>query len=139
MPAPMILGKEKIIPIIAMSLLLIGTGSAIYAYESQTDSKSITIDGNQYSLEQIFGLGNLKTVDTDNGKKTGVSLEDLIYSLGINCPDCNMYTIKGSDRYQQTVTWDILKTGILTEFRQVFYPKTAHYLWIKDVIEIEVN
>ena len=75
MPAPMILGKEKIIPIIAMSLLLIGTGSAIYAYESQTDTKLITIDGNQYSLEQIFDLGNLKTVDTDDGKKTGVSLD----------------------------------------------------------------
>ena len=139
MPAPMILGKEKIIPIIAMILLLIGTVSAIYAYESQIDSELINIDGNQYSLGQIFDFGSLITIDTDDGKKTGVSLEDLIYSLGINCPECNMYTIKGSDRYQQTVTWDIFNTGILTESRQVIYPETAHYLWVKDVIEIEVN
>jgi hypothetical protein len=33
----------------------------------------------------------------------------------------------------------MLKTGILTDHRNVFFPDTAHYLWVKNIIEIEVN
>ena len=135
----MILGKEKIIPIIAMSLLLVGTSSAIYVHETQIGKNIIKINENEYTIDQIFNIGSIKTVDTDDGEKTGISLEDLIFKLGINCPDCHMYTIKGNDKYQQTVSWDILKTGVLTDYQKVYFPDTAHYLWVSNVVEIEVK
>ena len=135
----MILGKEKIIPIIAMGLLLVGTSSAIYVHESQVDKNTIKINENEYTIEQIFDIGSIKTVNTDDGEKTGIALEDLFYKLGINCPECHLYTIKASDRYQQKVSWDILKTGILTDYNKVFFPDTAHYLWVSNIVEIEVN
>lgn len=139
MPATMILGKEKIIPIIAISLLLVGTSSAIYVNETQIDKVTIAIDGIDYTIDQIFAIGTIKTINTDDGKKTGIALDDLMYKVNINCPDCSSYTIKGSDNYQQTVDWDILKTGVLTDYREVFFPDTAHYLWVKNIVEIEVN
>jgi hypothetical protein len=122
-----------------MSLLLVGTSSAIYVNETQIDKETISINGIEYTIDQIFGIGNIKTIITDEGEKTGVALDDLIYKLNINCPECSSYTIKGSDNYQQTVDWDIIKTGVLTDHNKVFFPDTAHYLWVKNIIEIEVN
>jgi hypothetical protein len=139
MPATMILGKEKIIPIIAMSLLLVGTSSAIYVNETQIDKETIAINGSEYTVDQLFKIGTIKTIETDDGKKTGVALEELMYKFNINCPECSSYTIKGSDNYQQTVDWDIMKTGVLTDYRNIFFPHTAHYLWVKNIVEIEVN
>ena len=139
MPAPMILGKEKTIPLIAMILLLIGTISAIYVQATQIDKDTIKINGKEYTIEQIFEISSINTIETDDGTKTGVALEDLIHKLDINCPECHMYTIKASDRYQQTVGWNILKTGVLTDYKKVYFPDTAHYLWVHDVIEIEVK
>ena len=139
MLAPMIFGKEKIIPIIAMSLLLIGASSAIYANETQIDKETIRINGIEYSIDHLFGLSSVKTIITDEGEKEGIALDELILKLNINCPECSQYTIKGSDTYQQTINWDIIKTGILTDYRKVFFPDTAQYLWVKDIIEIEVK
>jgi len=139
MPALMTLGKEKIIPIIAICILLVGTSSAIYVNNTRIDKDTIKINGYEYIINQLFDIGSIKTIDTDDGKKTGIGLEDLIYKLGINCPECHLYTIKASDKYQQTVGWDILKTGILTEYQRVFFPDTAHYLWVSNIVEIEVT
>ncbi len=139
MRAAMTLGKEKIIPIIAICLLLVGTSSAIYVHDTQIDKDTIKINGDEYTINQIFDIGSIKTIDTDDGKKTGIGLEDLIYKLGVNCPECHLYIIKANDKYQQTVSWDILKTGILTDYQRVFFPDTAHYLWVSTIIEIEVR
>lgn len=139
MPAQMILGKEKIIPIIAMSLLLVGTSSAIYVHETQIEKDVIRINKMEYTIGQLFSIGLIQTVKTDDGEKTGIGLEDLMYKLGVNCPECHSYTIKGNDRYQQTVGWDILKTGVLTDYQKVYFPDTAHYLWVSDIVEIEVK
>ena len=61
MPASMILGKEKLIPIFAMIVLLIGTFSAIYVHATQIDKDSITINGQEYTIDQIFSVAESKT------------------------------------------------------------------------------
>lgn len=133
------LGKEKIIPILAIIVLLIGITSAVYVHASQINKETITINNQEFTIDQIFSIAKSKTIETDDGIKTGVSLEDLMLKVGISCLSCYKYTFKAKDGYQQTVDFEILKTGILTTENRVFFPNTAHALWVHDVIEIEVS
>ena len=135
----MISGKEKIIPILAINVLLLGVFSALYVNATQINKETITINGNEYTINQIFSICTKRSIETDDGKKTGIALDDLMLKVGVNCPACHNYIIKAEDKYQQTVSWDILKTGILTDYGRVFFPDTAHTFWVRDVIEIEVK
>ena len=139
MRAPMILGKEKLIPTFAMIVLLIGTFSAIYVNASQIDKDTITINGEEYTIDQIFLIAKSKEIETDEGIKSGISLEDLMVKVGIGRMSCSTYTFKAKDGYQQTVDFEILKSGILTDYNRVYFEDTAHALWVSNVIEIEVK
>lgn len=135
----MLSGKEKIIPILAISVLLIGIFSAIYVNATHINKDTITINGNEYSISYLFSICKKRVIETDEGLKTGIAFDDLIFKVGISCPTCHKYIIKAGDKYQQTVDWDILKTGILTDDKRVFFPGTAHTFWVRNVIEIEVK
>ena len=139
MRAQMNSGKEKLIPIFAMIVLLIGTFSAIYVNATQVDKDTITINGEEYTIDQIFSIARSKEIETDEGMKSGISLEDLMIKVGISCVSCSKYTFKAKDGYQQTVDFEILKSGILTDYSKVYFKDTAHALWVSDVIEIEVK
>ena len=139
MRAPMNSGKKKLIPIFAMIVLLIGTFSAIYVNATQVDKDTITINGEEYTTDQIFSIARSKEIETDEGMKSGISLEDLMIKVGISCVSCSKYTFKAKDGYQQTVDFEILKSGILTDYSKVYFKDTAHALWVSDVIEIEVK
>ena len=139
MRTPMISGKEKLIPIFAMIVLLIGTFSAIYVNATQVDKDTITINGEEYTIDQIFSIAKSKEIETDEGMKSGISLEDLMIKVGISCMSCSKYTFKAKDGYQQTVDFEILKSGILTEYSRVYFEDTAHALSVSNVIEIEVK
>jgi hypothetical protein len=131
-------GKE-IIPIIAMIVLLIGTASTLYVHATQINKDTITINGQEFSIDQLFSMVDTKTIETNEGEKTGIALDDLMIKVGIGCMSCNNYIIKAKDKYQQTVNWDVMKTGILTDYSRVYFPDTAHTFWVRDVIVIEVK
>ena len=133
------MGKEKIIPIFAILLLLVGTASAVYVEVNKISTYTIKINGQEYSIEELFNLGEIITINTDEGEKTGISIESLIIKSNIGCPSCFIYIIKGADGFQQTVEWEIMKTGILTDYPRVYFPDTAHKFWVKGVYEIEVK
>lgn len=133
------MGKEKIIPILALIVLLIGGTSTAYVYATQIDKDTISINGEDYTIEQIFYMGETKTIQTVEGEKTGVSLESLIQKAGVGCPSCHEYTIKAKDGYQKTVNWEIMKTGVLTDVKKVFFPNTPKAFWVRDIVEIEVK
>ena len=133
------MGKEKFILILALIVLIIGGISTAYVYATHIDKDTIKINGQDYTLDQLFSIGVVRTIETDEGEKTGIALDDLLLKVGIGCPQCNKYTIKAKDKYQQTVDWDIIKTGILTDYGKVFFPDTAHSFWVRDEIEIEVK
>jgi hypothetical protein len=122
------MGKEKIIPIFAMVLLLIGTFSTLYVHAlSQTsvvEEGDILINGETYSIE---------------GEKTGIALDELITDSYDGCYNCNNYLIEGEDGYKKTVDWSMMQKGILTEESRVFFPETAHAFWVRDVVKIEVK
>jgi len=133
------MGKEKIIPTLALLIICICVISSVYVYATTIEKETISINNNEYSIDEIFLLSQEKTITTVEGEKTGVSLEDLIIRIGIACPSCNEYTIKATDGYQKTMSWDDFKTGILTDFKRVFFPDAPKAFWITDVVEIEVK
>ena len=139
MRAPIIMGKEKFIPILALIVIIIGGISTGYVYATQIDKDTITINGGEYTIDQLFYMTELKTVQTVDGEITGISLEDLILKVGISCPSCSEYTIKASDGYEKTVAWEIMKTGVLVDYKKVFFPNTAKAFWVENIIEIEVK
>ena len=140
-------GKEKIISILAMIVLLIGTFSTIYVNANKNEEKIqgafIKINGNQYSFNELYDNFQNITIETDDGKKIGIPLEKIIPYSGVNCPSCNRYTFKASDPYQQTALWGDVKTGILTYDEEhnirVYFTNLAHTFWVYNLVEIEVN
>ena len=133
------MGKDKFIPIIAIILLLIGISSTIYVHANFVDKSTITINGDEYTIEEINSLANLKTIQTNEGEVVGVSLEDLLSKIGNACLSCSEFTVKAKDGYEKTINWDILKTGVLTKENRVVFPNTSKSLWVRDVVEIEVK
>ncbi len=133
------MGKEKLLPVLAIVILLIGCFSALYVNASQADSTSIKINNEKYTISQIFNLANTRTIIINEGDKTGVALDDLIIKTIGTCPSCNDYTFKAKDGYQQTVTWEYLKKGVLTRDNRVYFSDTASFFWVKNIVEIEVN
>jgi hypothetical protein len=130
------MGKEKIIPILAMIVLLIGIFSTLFVHATQINKDTILINKQEYTIDEIFSISTSMTIQTDEGEKYGASLEDLITKTSTDCASCYEYTIKAKDGYQQTVQWDIIKKGVLTKESKVFFPDTPHSLWVYDVIEI---
>lgn len=135
----MSLGKEKLIPIFAMMVLIIGIFSAVYVHATQINKDSITINGQEYTIEQLFNIGALKTIITDEGEKNGIALDDLMQKIGAKCNRCDQFSFKAKDGYKQTVDWDLMKKGVLTNQNRVFFSDTAHALWVRDIVEIEVK
>jgi len=133
------MGKEKFIPILALIIIIIGGTSSAYVYATQIDKDTITINGDEYTIDQIFYLSGKKTIQTIEGEKTGVALDNLILKTGVGCPYCHEYIIKAKDGYQKTVDWEIMKTGVLTDIKKVFFPDTPKAFWVGDIVEIEVK
>jgi hypothetical protein len=133
------MGKEKFIQILAIIIIIIGGISTAYVYATQIDKDTITLNGQEFTIDQIFYLGETRIIQTIEGEKTGVALDDLITKIGVDCPACHEYTIKAKDGYEKTVNWDIMKTGILTDSKRIFFPDTAKAYWVRDVVVIEVE
>jgi len=133
------MGKDKLIPILALIIIGIGVSSSVYVYATHIEKSTITINDHEYTPDEIFYLANSKTVNTSEGIKTGVSLDDLLLKIGIKCPSCNEYTIKAVDGYQKTVTWEMIRDGILTKEPRVYFPSYPRSFWVSDVIEIEIK
>ena len=133
------LGKDKLIPFLAITILILGISSTLYVNASVTDKNTISINDHDYTIEQLFSMGTTITISTDDGDKTGVALDEILGKIVLKCPSCSVYTFKGKDGYQQTANWDNVKNGVLTSEKRVFFSNTAHALWVRDIVEIEVK
>ena len=133
------MGKEKLIPIFAILVLVIGCLSSVYVYASTTTSTTIKINTTEYTMDQIFLLGEQKTLETNGEMFTGVVLDDLIIKSGVFHPENHEYTFIGADGYQKTVKWDNLINGLLTKERQVIFSDLPKAFRVKNIIVIEVE
>lgn len=136
----MSLGKEKILPILAIGVLLIGSLSALYVHanQSKVEKDTITVNNQKFSIQELFETVDTRTIELDEGAETGLALDKLIIFSNVNCPSCHKYTIISEDSYQKTVNWEDMKKGILTEYKRTYFKDKAHAFWVYDVVEIEV-
>jgi hypothetical protein len=133
------MGKEKLLPVFAIIIILIACFSALYVHAVEVDSEKIKINNQDFTINEFFSIADKRTIITDEGEKTGVALDDLILKTGSLCSSCNTYTFKAKDGYQQTVTWDYLEKGVLTKENRIYFSDTPHSFWVRDIVEIEVK
>ena len=129
------MGKEKLIPILAVAVLFIGSLSSIYVYATQINSEYIDINGQEYTVDQLFFIGEERTFETFSG----IALDTLMMKIGIPEPEKHEYTIIASDGYQKTVKWENMKNGLLTEEGQSIFSDLPKAFRIKDIVKIEVK
>jgi hypothetical protein len=139
----MTLKKEKILPIFAMFILMIGTITNIYVHaqkpQTTESNETLIINGLSIDINELFSMMQLKTIETDDGEKIGIPVDEMIQRNGITCPSCHSYTFIALDGYQRTVTWEYMQNGVFTEDSQVFFKGLPHAFWVSDIIEIKVN
>jgi len=128
------MGKEKLIPILAVAVLFIGSVSSIYVYAMQINSEYININGQEYTIDQLFFIGEERTFETFSG----IALDNLMIKIGVPEPEKHEYTIIASDGYQKTVKWENMKNGLLTEEGQSIFSDLPKSYRIRDIIKIEV-
>jgi hypothetical protein len=129
--------KKKLIPAIAIIILLIGSFSSIYVFATQTNESNITINEQKYSIDQIFFIAEPRSFNALNF--SGVALDDLILKVGVGFTNNREYTIVGSDGYQKTVNWENMENGLLTYEKMVVFSDLPKSFRVKDVVNIEVR
>ena len=136
----MFMGKQTLIPIFAIIVLFIGSGSSVYVYAIQgnadIDTDTITIYKQQYTIEELFTVVEPRAFDALN--YSGVALDDLIIKVGVECPSCHTYTITGDDGYQKTIAWENMQNGLLTIDKMTVFSDLPKAFRIKNVLKIEV-
>lgn len=134
------MGKEQLIPIFAVLVLFIGTGSSVYVYATQgdtvIDADVITIYKQQYTIEKLFTIVEPRAFEALN--YSGIALDDLIIKVGVECPTCNNYVIAGGDGYQKTVTWENMQNGLLTSDKMTVFSDLPKAFRVRDIVEIGV-
>jgi hypothetical protein len=135
--------KQNVIPFLAITVLIIGSLSALYVHVNQAqqsmNATSILINDQSFEIQTLFDTFSNTTIETDDGNKTGIILSSILLSTDLDCTNCYSYIIKASDGYQQTVSWDDIQQGILTMEKRAYFPHLAHTFWVRNIVEIEVN
>ncbi len=132
------MGAKHIIYTTAILLLIIGSIASAYVFTSTTTTDQITIQGEEYSIEQLFYIADQRTITVESTEYTGAALDDLIKKVGVSDYQNQQYTFIASD-YQQTVEWDDLSTGVFTEKRRCVFSDLPKKFWVCNIIEIEVK
>lgn len=131
------MGKDRLLPIFALLILVIASTSSLYVYASQTTTETLLVNGQHYTIDQLFSFTKPRVFnDTDS---TGIALDDLIMKIGVSYPEQHTYTLRGGDGYEKTVTWENMKNGLLTKERESFFSDLPKAFHVKDIIEIEVK
>ena len=89
------MGKERIIPVIALCILLLSVGATAYVYTTQADASFISINNQDYTIDQLFSIADARSFDDIDF--SGIALDDLIKKVGIAAPETHDYTLVGDD------------------------------------------
>ena len=131
------MGKDRLLPIFALLILLIASVSSIYVYATQTTTETLLINGQHYTIDQLFSLTKSRTLN--DSQYTGIALDDLLLKTGVSHPEKHTYTLKGVDGYEKTVTWENMKNGLLTKESESVFSDLPKAFRVKDIITIEVK
>jgi hypothetical protein len=131
------MGKDQLLPFFAILVLIIGSISSLYVKAVQTNTETITANGQQFTMAQLNTLVKPQVFPTLNF--SGVALDDLMLKAGVVHPEQHTYILIGADGYQKTVTWENMKNGLLTQEGQSVFSDLPKAFRVKDVTSIEVK
>ena len=131
------MGKDRLLPIFALLILLIGCVSSIYVYATQATTNTLLVNGQYYTMDQLFSLTQPRTFN--ESQYSGIALDDLMLKTGVSQPEQHTYTLKGVDGYEKTVTWENMKNGLLTKESESVFSDLPKAFRVKDIITIEVK
>lgn len=131
------MGKDRLLPIFALLILLIGSVSSIYVYATQATTNTLLVNGQHYTMDQLFSLTKPRTFN--ESQYSGIALDDLMLKTGVSHPEQHTYTLKGVDGYEKTVTWENMKNGLLTKESESVFSDLPKAFRVKDIITIEVK
>ena len=128
------MGKQKLILIFALIVLLVGSLSSIYVYATTVNSEYINVNDRDYTIDQLLFIGEERTIEI----YTDIALDDLIVKIGFSNPGKHEYTIIAADAYQKTVKWENMKNGLLTKNRESIFSDLPKSFRVRYIVKIEV-
>jgi hypothetical protein len=131
------MGKDRLLPILALTFLFIASSSSLYVYATQTTTDTLLLNGQHYTIDQLFSLAKPRAFN--DSQYIGIALDDLMLKTGVSNPEQHTYTLKGADGYEKTVTWENLKNGLLTKDRESIFSDLPKAFRVKDIVTIEVK
>jgi hypothetical protein len=131
------MGKERLLPIFALLILLTASTSSLYVYATQTTTDTLFVNGQHYTIDQLFSLTKPRMFN--DSQYTGIALDDLMLKTGVSHPEQHTYTLRGADEYEKTVTWENMKNGLLTKNRESIFSDLPKAFRVKDIVTIEVK
>jgi len=129
--------KDRLLPIFALLILLIGSISSIYVYVTQATTSTLLVNGQHYTMDQLFSLVQPRSFN--ESQYSGIALDDLMLKTGVSQPEQHKYTLRGADGYEKTVTWENMKNGLLTKDSESVFSDLPKAFRVKDIITIEVK
>ncbi|MDO9547081.1 MAG: hypothetical protein Q7J07_10095 [Pelolinea sp.] len=127
--------NSKYLQIIAVIILLVGIGSSIYVNSERIDSTHIIVNGDEFTIDQLFNIAKEKSIEAESG----IALDNLIEEIGMTNPEMFEYTIIGADGYQKTVNWENMRNGILTRNRESIFSDLPKAFRVKEIVVIKVE
>ena len=131
------MGKDRLLPIFALLILLIGSVSSIYVYATQVTTNTLLVNGQHYSIDQLFSLTQPRSFN--ESQYSGIALDNLMLKTGVSQPEQHRYTLSGVDGYEKTVTWENMKNGLLTKESESVFSDLPKAFRVKNIITIEVK
>ena len=131
------MGKDRLLPILALILLFIASSSSVYVYATQTTTETLEINNQEYTIDQVFSI--VRPRISNDSQYTGIALDDLMIKTGVTSPETHTYTLRGSDGYEKTVTWENMQNGLLTKNRESIFSDLPKAFRVKDIVTIEVK
>ncbi len=131
------MGKDRLLPITAMCVLIIACTSSLYVYASQTTTDTLLINGHEYSIDHLFSMTTPRSFNDSDA--TGIALDNLMMKTGVTHPEQHTFTLRGADGYEKTVTWENMNNGLLTKNRESIFSDLPKAFRVKDIITIEVK
>lgn len=131
------MGKDRLLPLLALSILFIASSSSLYVYATQTTTDTVLINAQHYTINQLFALAEHRVLN--DSQYRGIALDDLMVKTGISHPEQYQYTLKAADGYEKTVTWQNMKNGLLTMNRESVFSDLPKAFRVKDIVSIEVK
>jgi len=134
--------KRNALMLAASSLLLVSIASNLYVggVENSVSTGCIEVNGAKVCFIELYEKIGTITIHNSitNESYTGVPLHSIIQFAGVNGPEKHSYTIIGADGYRKTMSWDDMKSGVLTENNRVAFENLPKAFMVRDVVKIEV-